>query len=177
MRYENLGLIGVNELRGALEWVVEAVDTVFGPPRTGGRFVGHEGFPRTLQMDNYTCAPCCVLMVLRHFGRRATLGSVKGALGTDEDGTYTGPMVTYLRRRGLVASSRRMRVRDLEVALARGAVVIATVDGDHVAVVHGIDQRHVHLADPAFNRSIFRRVPRSRFRKRWDHEGIVVRPR
>lgn len=177
MRYENLGLIGVNELRGALEWVVEIVDTVFGPSKTGGKFVGHEGFQRTLQMDNHTCAPCCVLMVLRHFGRRATLGSVKRALGTDEDGTHTGPMVTYLRKRGLVASSRGMGVRDLEAAMAKGAVVIATVDGDHVVVAFGINRRHVHLADPAFNRSIFTRIPRSRFRRRWDHEGIVVRPR
>jgi ABC-type bacteriocin/lantibiotic exporter with double-glycine peptidase domain len=177
MRIESPGLIGVNELRGALEWVVEVVDTVFGPPKTGEKFVGHEDFRRSLQMGDFTCAPVCVLMVLRHFGRRATLGSVKRALGTDEDGTYIGPMLAYLRKRGLVASSRRMGVRDLEAALARGAVVIATVDGDHVVVVHGIDRRHVHLADPAFNRSIFRRVPRPRFRERWDNEGILVRPR
>jgi ABC-type bacteriocin/lantibiotic exporter with double-glycine peptidase domain len=177
MRYDRLGLIGVTELRGALEWIVELIDAAFGPEERSGKFVGHAEFARTLQMNSYTCAPCSVFMVLRHFGRRAQLGAVKKALRTDEHGTHTGPMLAYLRKRGLVARSRRMNVRDLEAALATGAVVIASVDGDHVAVVHGIDRHHVHLADPAFNRSLFRRVSRSRFRDRWDYEGIVVRPR
>lgn len=76
-----LGLIGVNELRAALECVVEIVDTVFGPPKTGGKFVGREDFQRTLQMDNYSCAPCCGLAVLRHLGRTANLASVERSTG------------------------------------------------------------------------------------------------
>lgn len=62
--------------------------------------------------------------------------------------------------------------RDLVKVLSRGAVVIAHLDRDHLAVAHRADDNFVYLADPSLPRlGISRaRFLRDRFR-RW---GLVV---
>lgn len=158
------------------EWAVRVADDALGPFDEGHRFVGQRDFRRTLQLNSYTCAPCSVFMVLRHFSVRCGIKAIAKALGTDEDGTTTGAMLRYLRSRGLVARPRdRMTLKDLRETLANGAVAIVSVDGDHVAVAYGLDALHVHLADPAPNRSLSTRVPRRTFLRRWDRDAIVVR--
>jgi predicted RNA-binding Zn-ribbon protein involved in translation (DUF1610 family) len=114
------------------------------------------------------------MAVLRYYGRSLTLADVKQALGTNEDGTSMAPMERLLRRKGLaVTRYARMSMADLERALGRG-VVIVEVDCDHVAVVHDIDHRNVHIADSAVPRCPGLSQTRDRFRKRWDHKGLVV---
>lgn len=114
--------------------------------------------------------------VLQHFGRTVDYEAVKRALRTARDGTSTGDILRYLRRRGLVAQPCRMTMRELTRALTQGCVVLAYVDGDHVAVVYGVDKEHVYVADPSLWRSLGRRVTRRAFLRRFDREGVLVRP-
>lgn len=169
--------IAADSFRHAYESLIDFADRLFGPAPSIRSYVGQDAFPRTLQLNSYTCAPCAVYMVLRHFGLSARLPSIEKALRTDRDGTDTGPMLSYLRQRGLIARAGWMSARELKHELARGALVIAFLDGDHVGVVYGADHAHVFVADPAPNRSLFSGISRSAFHARWERHGIAVRPR
>lgn len=149
-----------------------------------GRWFGREGggrgtrsggdFPQRYQLDDYSCGSRSTQMVLDYYGRPMGYRAIKEELGTDEDGTSMAPIARLLRARGLaVTQYPRMQLRDLERCLRRG-IVIVQVDGDHVAVVHDIDERHVYIADPSPSRCNTARQMRARFRARWDRWGMVI---
>ena len=142
-----------------------------------GDVLGHPEFDRHVQPDFYTCGARSTYMVMKHFGSRRSYERVERDLRTDTDGTAESHVIRVLRASGLRAGRRRgMRMADLERLLARGGLLIASVDdGGHYLVVHGLTPENVRLADPlVFS---LRRVSRARFRKRWDGSGVAVTPR
>lgn len=159
-----------------VEWVADLADGVLGV--TGEMFVGQSNFSRSFQLNTYTCAPRCVYMVLRHFGVAANFNAIERGLKTDRNGTTPGNILRYLRKRGFVTRAENMTLPRLaEVLTVEDQVVIAYVDNDHVAVVYGMDEDSVYIADPSLARSLRHKISRARFRARWDRAGIVVRPR
>lgn len=141
-------------------------------------FHGTRDFKRSIQLDDYSCGSRSAYMILRHFGHRMPHAWVKYVLGTNEkSGTNKKPLRALFRRKGLSARIQRdMGFKDLRKALGRGAVVLVDVDGDHYAVVHGVGDKYVHIADPSFIRCPKRRLSHKRFRKRWQGWGLVVAP-
>ncbi|MBA2706281.1 MAG: hypothetical protein H0U59_00550 [Gemmatimonadaceae bacterium] len=138
-------------------------------------YVGYQFFPRILQFDNYSCYARSVQAVLTHFGYSVSYKSIVRELRTGVDGTHETPAVKFLRKQGLrVGVRRHMTMRDLHDALARDAVVLAYLDGDHIGVVYGMGKSYVHLADPSLVRTRLGKIPRQQFRQRWDRSGLTV---
>lgn len=150
--------------------------------RVGATFVGvpvHQ-VPRSVQLDDYSCVAHAVRSVLAHVGVPVPrTRHLKYLLGTNEDtGTDDAAVITYLRMRGVRAYAEpSLPVKKLRELLARGHLVLCDVDGDHVALVHGMDRNDVHLADPSVVRCPGRSQPLTDFRERFGRSGIVVQVR
>lgn len=131
-------------------------------------------FPRRIQLDGYSCAAVCTQMVVEYFtGRVPSLERIREAIGTTEDGTEVGRLARYFRERGYKV--RRLNRRTFEAltrAVIRG-VVIAEVGRNHICVVHDLDEKNVHVAEPGLS-PIFGRESRKHFRSRWGGNGWVI---
>lgn len=139
-------------------------------------FIGTRSFPRSLQLDDYTCGSRAVYSVMRHFGVTRPYWLLKSQLGTTPDkGTTVSSMMSVLRRSGLRVGYRpNLGWRELVQALKLGAVAVVHLDGDHIGVAHGVDDKYVHLADPSIIRCPGRRQTRERFLARWTRWGLLV---
>jgi ABC-type bacteriocin/lantibiotic exporter with double-glycine peptidase domain len=139
-------------------------------------FLGLVRFPRELQTDDYSCGVCCVVAVLRHLGQPCNFDALSRELGANPvDGTHATRMVEALNRRGLAAGTYpSLTWGEVERALQAGGVVITVVDGDHVVVVHGLDDELVYLSDPSLARTQGGTQPRAHFDRRWAGVGIAV---
>jgi len=133
---------------------------------------------RSIQLDDYSCGVHSVSMVTRYFGDKTPFRKLKEELGCTENGTCVHPMIKALRRRGLrVQHNYRMRFRELQVALKKNRLLIVHLDGDHLGVAHGYDDKYVYLADPSIVRLLGGRMTHQAFRERWTNWGLVVWPR
>lgn len=140
--------------------------------------IGTKHFTRSLQLDDYSCGARSVYMILRHMGIYRPYTLVKHQLGTEpEHGTCVEPMVRMFRKHGLRVGYRpQMTMKDLRYAFERSAVALIHLDGDHIGVVHGMDEAWVYIADPSFTRCPGRRISIKKFRKRWTNWGMIVYP-
>lgn len=140
-------------------------------------FVGTKSFPRSLQLDDYSCGSRAVYSVMRHFSVTRPHWLLKSQLGTKPDtGTTVHQMIRVLRRHGLRVGYRpNLGWRELVQALRVEAVVIVHLDGEHLAVAHALDHRKVWLADPSLLRCPGRTQTRRKFLSRWTRWGLVVR--
>jgi ABC-type bacteriocin/lantibiotic exporter with double-glycine peptidase domain len=157
---------------------LQFLKTVFRMPpvRQSSSFVGVANFRRSLQRDDYTCGTRCVHMILRHHGKLMPFGTLKRVLRTNPDhGTAIEPMVSLLRKKGFRVGYRpRINMRELRASLRNGAVAIVHLDGDHLAVVHGMDDSYVYVADPSFYRMPRNRHTHDRFKERWGNWALLV---
>lgn len=140
-------------------------------------FIGTRSFPRSLQLDDFTCGSRAVYSVLTHFNVRRAHSTLKVELGTSPtSGTAVHQMIRVLRLHGMKVGYRpTLGWGEVVKALKVGAVVIVHLDGDHLGTVFGADEHHVHLADPSLVRCFGRKQARRRFFRRWSHWGLVVR--
>lgn len=142
---------------------------------------GTKDFPRCIQYDDYSCGARCVYAIAKQFvpqHRNTRYRRIYQLCEIDkEQGTSTGPLMKAVRSLGLRAPNRTaMRARDLTKALRKQAAVIAWCDGDHLLVVHGIDDKWVYLSDPSPVRTPGRKQRRATFFNRWMRWGIAVYP-
>lgn len=147
---------------------------------------GTQHVRRTIQWDRYSCMPACARMALRHFGQDVSMTELRSAMRTQPKpwfsssaigGTYVDNAVAALQAYGFNARFQQLQDRGLTLRLAQGNLVIALVDeARHVALVHGIDDQHVWLADPA-PRRIGRTYAKADFYGRYSGGGIVLRDR
>ena len=142
-----------------------------------GVLLGTSDFKRSFQLDDYSCGPRSAYMIARHFGIWwVPYLKVKKDLKTTEDGVTVRPILEFFRKHKLKTSYKpTMYFRDLKAALSRDAVVMVHVNGDHLAVVHGVTDSHVYLADPSIVRTLGRRITKETFFRRWSRWGITVR--
>lgn len=116
-------------------------------------------------------------MVLRYFGVHTSFRKLKRDLGTNHNGTNVDPMLRELRKGNLrVARNTNMTLRDLKrITEKEDGLVIVHVDGDHIAVVHGVKEKEVHIADPSIVRLLGVKQTKQSFRRRWNGWGLVVK--
>lgn len=140
---------------------------------------GYRKFPRSLQRDEYSCGARSAYMILKHFEIPVTYPELKKKLGTNaDDGTASTSLRDTLRAYGLRVPVPVARTKkDLRHCLKNGGVALASVDGDHYAVIHAMKKDgSVYIADPSLVRSFRRKHSPKKFSERWDAWAIVVYP-
>lgn len=143
-------------------------------------FVGipTDEFKRSVQTDDWSCGPRSVHMILKHYGVKSSYHKILKKLKSSSDhGTTVKDMIRVLRRNKLrVRYQPKMNIDVLRTALSRGAVALVHLDGDHLGVVHALDNTHAYLADPSIVRMSGRKMSRRRFLRRWSCWGLLVAP-
>ncbi len=136
-------------------------------------------FPRTLQLDGWTCGARSVYSVLRYFGKRCTVKSVENDLRTDFSGTDVSDIIRVFQKHHLKASERKhCRLYDLRNAIDDGNPVLVSVDdGSHYSVVFGYSKSCFYVMNPAIigsSGSLICRIVKRDFSDSFDHWGIIV---
>jgi ABC-type bacteriocin/lantibiotic exporter with double-glycine peptidase domain len=130
-------------------------------------------FPRSIQLDYYSCGAKSTYMILKYFGKRCTYDSVEKQLGTDDNGTSPSDIKRVLRKNGLATHvNTKMGLRDLKKAINEGSpVLVSLYDGWHYSVVYGYSDKLVFVMNP---RSLKCAVSLSEWRRIFDRWGIIV---
>jgi ABC-type bacteriocin/lantibiotic exporter with double-glycine peptidase domain len=136
-------------------------------------------FPRSIQLDGYSCGAKSTYIILRYFGKRCSAVSVETELGTTGEGTSKSDIKRVLRKRGLkIVECSRMNFRDLKSAIDAGSpVLVSLYDNWHYSVVYGYSGRQIFVMNPSLGsmgaiRCAIRLAEWQRIFDRW---GIVVR--
>ena len=136
-------------------------------------------FPRSIQLDWYTCGAKSTYMVLRYFGKRCTPSSVEDELGTTYAGTPRTAIKRVLRKHGFrIRVNTDMSLRDLKSAIHAGSpVIVRLYDGWHYSVVYGYSDRHVFVMNPSLGEmgSVCCAVRLNEWQRMFDGWGIVVK--
>jgi ABC-type bacteriocin/lantibiotic exporter with double-glycine peptidase domain len=136
-------------------------------------------FPRTLQLDGWTCGARSVYSILRFMGKRCIVKSVERELKCDWSGTDVSDIKRVLAKHGLkYQEKKRCRISDLTNAIDGGfPILISTHDSWHYSAVFGYSRSHIFVMNPAVIGecgSLWCRLPRKQFSAVWDKWGIVV---
>jgi predicted double-glycine peptidase len=135
-------------------------------------------FPRSIQLDYYSCGAKSTYMVLKYFGKCCTPESVERELDTDEDGTSPSDIKRVLRKHGLkVHVNTDMGLRDLRKAISAGSpVLVSLYEGWHYSVVYGYLDKYIFVMNPSLCEmgSLKVAVTLSEWRKIFDRWGVVV---
>ncbi|MGD0037876.1 MAG: cysteine peptidase family C39 domain-containing protein [Bacteroidota bacterium] len=138
-------------------------------------------FPRSLQLDSYSCGAKSVFTILRYYGKHCTPESVEEQLHTDEDGTAVSDIKRVFRRYHLnYRTLRKPGLRDLKAAIDDDCpVLISLYAGSHYSVIYGYSDSHIFVSNPSLNiltgyGSIRSAIPNSEFRREWGRWGIIV---
>ena len=140
-------------------------------------------FPRSIQLNSYSCGAKSAYTILKYFGKKCTLQSVEKALRTDEDGTAVSDIKRVFKQFGLQCRTmRKPTIKDLKAAIDAGCpVLISLYEGEHYAVIYGCSRTHAFVMNPSLDAtedgvgSVSVAVPLGEFRKMWDGWGIVVK--
>lgn len=135
-------------------------------------------FPRSIQLDFYSCGAKSTYMILKYFGKKCTHESVERQLGTETDGTSPSDIKRVLKKHGLkIHMNTDMGIRDLKAAIKSGSPVLVSVnDGWHYSVIYGFSKTHVFVMNPSLGEmgSIKVAVSKSEWREIFDRWGVVV---
>ncbi len=140
--------------------------------------IGTNKFPRSIQLDDHSCAPRCIKSITSFFKKRTTYQEIYDGLHTTTNGSSAVYMVDYLRNLGFkVGMDTQMSLFKLTRALTRGCAVIAFTDldpvGPHFVVVYGRTRHFVYLSDPDPNTK-GKKISLRNFLKRFKNWGITV---
>ena len=137
------------------------------------------GFPRSIQLDGYSCGAKSTYMILRYFGIPCTAASVERWLGTTADGTSPVDIKRVLRKHGLKAVIHvRMNLRDLKAAINAGSpVLVSLYKGEHYSVLFGHSPGHVFVMNPSLGSmgSLKCAVRLAAWQKMFDRWGIIIK--
>lgn len=135
-------------------------------------------FPRSIQLDYYSCGAKSTYMVLKYFGKRCTHESVERQLGTTIEGTSRADIVRVLRKHRLkVQVNTKMSINDLKKAIKAGSpVLVSLYDNWHYSVVYGISDTHIFVMNPSLGEmgSIKVAVNKSEWGKMFDLWGLII---
>jgi len=134
-------------------------------------------FPRSIQLDTYSCGAHAVYAILKYFRKRCTYTTVEKQLRTDTDGTSVSDIKRVFRQYNL----KCRRLRDLKTAIKNGCPVLVTLyDAEHYAVVYGYSATHIWVMNSSLDftedgvGSLGCAVRKDRFKKIWDKWGIEI---
>ena len=135
-------------------------------------------FPRSIQLDYYSCGAKSTYMVLKYFGKYLSHRSVEKQLRTTIAGTNRSDIKRILRMHGLIVQiNTDMDMRDLKNAIKSGSpVLVSLYDHWHYGVVFGISSTHVFVSNPSLGEmgSIKVAVNKSEWRDMFDRWGLII---
>lgn len=135
-------------------------------------------FPRSIQLDYYSCGAKSTYMVLNYFGKRCTHESVEKQLGTTIEGTSRNSIKRVLKKYGLnIQVKSNMGMRDLKSAIKAGSpVIVSLYDNWHYSVVYGFSNTHVFVMNPSLREmgSFKVAVSKSEWREMFDRWSVIV---
>ncbi len=106
--------------------------------------------PFVRQLGMRDCGAACLAMVLSYHGRATGLNQIKEVMRVGRDGITAAAIVTAARAEGLEAGGKRLFP---EADLATMTFpFIAHWQQDHFIVVEKVDDRFIHVLDPAIGR-------------------------
>ena len=136
-------------------------------------------FPRSLQLDGYSCGAKSTYTVLRYFGIPCTASSVEQWLGTTADGTSPSNIMRVFCQHGLKAVVHtRMNLQDLKSAINAGSpVLVSLYSGEHYSVVYGYSSTNVFVMNPSLGSmgSLRCAVRLAEWRRMFDGWGIIIK--
>ncbi len=137
-------------------------------------------FPRSIQLDGYSCGAKSTYTILRYYRISCTTKSVERTLKTTYNGTSVKNILRVLRQKGLSCKEvDKAKLSQIREAIDNGSpVLISVFDGWHYSVVYGYSDSHIFVMNPSLDvtdmGSVWNAVPRRRFADIWDHWGIIV---
>jgi len=118
-------------------------------------------FPLVRQIDEMDCGAACLAMVCRYFGRSVSLARIRRLVHTSLDGTSLRALCHAAEELGLAARSVKTSSPRLD---QMPLPAIVHWEGNHWLVLYDVDEKRVHVADPAVG---LRRLGRAEFDKKW----------
>jgi ABC-type bacteriocin/lantibiotic exporter with double-glycine peptidase domain len=139
-------------------------------------------FPRSVQLDYYSCGAKSVYCILRYYDRQCTPESVEKQLHTDEDGTSVSDIKRVFRRYHLNCRTlRKPGLRDLKASIDDDCpVLVSLYDSEHYAVVYGYSSSHMFVMNSSVDiiddgvGSLGCAMRKEQFRNSWDRWAIIV---
>jgi len=133
-----------------------------------------EGFPRTVQLDNYSCGVQVLRSVLAYYERNVP------SFYAHWDWEDTDGIDTPIIKEVLKEFDLKGRETDGWDAVERAInkdrpVIVCLDDSGHWSVVFGYSPSHVYLMDPSPRRLVGHRIDWEEFEERWDGWGLEVR--
>ncbi len=146
----------------------------------GNRWSDCLDVPYRMQVDGCCCGLCSALMVAEFYSVRIPEGRIEQFAENSLDGTDTGPLTRFLRASGLsvrVHGEGDARIATIIDALDQDIPVIVSVRPPHYLVVIGYDSTFFYVNDPSPKGNVSGRIARTRFRRIWTREALVVTKR
>jgi len=130
-------------------------------------------FPRSIQLDGYSCGAKSVHTILRCYNKRCTPLSVERELHTTYEGTSIRDIKRVLKRHGL----KYRKIKDLKNAIDEGyPVLVSTHKHWHYSVVYGYSSSHFFVMNPSLGEmgSLSCALKKKKCKGMWDGWAMEV---
>ncbi|MGA9405863.1 MAG: cysteine peptidase family C39 domain-containing protein [Bacteroidota bacterium] len=131
-------------------------------------------FPRSIQLEGYSCGAKSVYTILRYYSNRCTPLSVERELHTTYEGTSISNIKSVLKRHGL----KYRKIKNLNSAIDKGRpVLISTHKWWHYSVLYGFSVSHYFVMNPSLGEmgSLSCAVGVKKFKQVYDGWALEVR--
>ena len=137
-----------------------------------------ENIRRSYQRDDYSCGAHSLYSILRYYNKKLSFKKLKKDLGTNmENGTNLTSILRYLKVKNIKFSIKRhAKLLDLKKAIDnKYPVLILTDKEEHWVVVYGYSDKMFYVLDSANYTCTGKAITKQRFKKCWDHFGLIVK--
>jgi ATP-binding cassette subfamily B protein len=128
-------------------------------------------FPHYRQLDTMDCGPTCVRMIADHFGRKYSLQKLRELSHSDREGVSAFSISECAEAIGLETVAVKIGFEeegDDPDFFDLPTPFVAHWNHRHFLVVHKVDKKYIHVADPAYGLDKF---SHKKFRKNWATDG------
>ncbi len=131
-------------------------------------------FPRSIQLDRYSCGAKSLYTILRYYNKRCTPLSVERELHTTWEGTSIPNIKRVLKKHGL----KYRKITNLKSAIDDGHPVLVSTHGHwHYSVCYGYSSHYFFVMNPSLGEMgrIFCAVRKKKFKRVWDEWALEIR--
>jgi ABC-type bacteriocin/lantibiotic exporter with double-glycine peptidase domain len=133
------------------------------------------GFPRSIQLDEYSCGIRCAYMIMKYYKRPMTLKAIREEMKFTPEGVDEDMLRAFFLKQKMKATRiNQVTVHRITEYIDEGLPVLVDMDLDHLVVVYGYNKTSLFVADPSINRSPYCRHTNRRFMSRWDGWAMRV---
>jgi ABC-type bacteriocin/lantibiotic exporter with double-glycine peptidase domain len=133
-------------------------------------------FRRSIQLDDYSCAAHCVIVILNYYSIKTNLTSILQQLGTSkEDGTDTEPIINLFKSKKLkIEINESATIDDIREAIDHNFPMLITInEWEHWVVIYGYSEERIFIIDSNKSR-IFNSIQIEDFIEIWDDNWIAI---